>query len=295
MNDQTVLKNGLHKLDASAGRLERRQDARNEENERLAAVVSAGLAPNECGPEMVSIAPARGRVIPFRNAETYLNTDGDVETIDHGAHGRLAMRRGDVFDLMIDQAAKRKKVLGLTTTQIQMGRVYRDLVERHASAGIRCSSVEGLPGGGGSGGGFMDAVLDQGSQIDYWRSLIGDGLAMDIRRVRPSKRGERIAIKAQRLVDMVCLEDKSISHVLYVHGWSNRGDSITKLTIALGECLERMAGPVRAQRTQSATFGAQDMADSGFEQVRHKNGEIVAGRYQGIPSDTLGKTKGVDA
>ncbi|RKX66491.1 MAG: hypothetical protein DRP42_03050 [Tenericutes bacterium] len=88
-------------------------------------------------------------------------------------------------------------------------------------------------------------------------------------------------IRAQVLVDMVCLEEKSISHVLYVHGWAG-GNNQEKLCTALGECLERMAGPVRQQRTQSATFGVQDMNDSGYEQVRHKNGEIVAGRYQAV-------------
>ena len=269
-------------FDASVGRMGRRLDARRGEDKRLAGVVASGLAPVECGPEMVSIAPARGRVIPFRNAETYLNADGDVETVDHGAHGRSAMRRADVFDLMIDQAAKRKKVFGLTITQIQMGRDYRDLVERHASAGVRCSSIEGMPGGGGDGTGFMDAVLDQGRQIDRWRTLIGDGLAMDVRRVRPSQRGERIAIKALDLVDRVCLEDKSISAVLKAHGWSNYGANITKLAHALSECLDQMSGPVKLQRTQSATFGGQNMAESGYEPVRRTNGDIVAGRYMRI-------------
>ena len=275
--------NKLTDFDASVGRMERRREARRAEEKRLAAVVAAGLAPSECGPEVVPIAPARGRVIPFRDAETYLNAKGDVETVDHGAHGRSGMRRADVFDLMIDQAAKHKKAPSLSIAQIQMGRSYRDLVERHASAGVRCSSIEGMPGGGGGDGtGFMDAVLDQGRQIDRWRTLIGDGLAMDVRRVRPSQRGERIAIKALDLVDRVCLEDKSISAVLKAHGWSNYGANITKLAHALSECLDQMSGPVKLQRTQSATFGGQNMAESGYEPVRRTNGDIVAGRYMRI-------------
>ena len=263
---------------ASVGRMERRRDARRGEDERLADVVAAGLAPNECGPEMVSIAPARGRVIPFRNAETYINADGDVETVDHGSHGRSAMRRADVFDLMFDQAAKHKKAPVLSIAQVQMGRSYRDLVERHASAGVRCSSTEGMPGGGGDGTGFMDAVLDQGRQIDRWRSLVGDGLAMDVRRVRPSQRGERVAIKALVLVDMVCLEEKSISDVLKAHGWAG-GKNQEKLSSALANCLDSMVGPCRSQQTEAATFGDQNMSESGYQPVRRKNGDLVAGRY----------------
>jgi len=272
------MKNQLTEFEASVGRMERRTLARNSEEQRLAEMVAAGLAPKECGLEVVPIAPARGRVIPFRDADTYLNTKGEVETVDHGAHGRLAMRRADVFDLMIDQAAKRKRVFGLTTTQIQMGRDYRDLVERHASAGVRCSSIEGMPGGGGDGTGFVDAVLDQGRQIDRWRSLVGDGPAMDVRRVRPSQRGERVAIKALVLVDMVCLEDKSISEVLRAHGWAG-GKNQEKLSCALAGCLDKMTGPTRSQQTQSATFGDQNMAESGYEPVRRTNGDLVAGRY----------------
>ncbi|GEM_PF-457198 len=280
MNDQTVLKNDLSEIDASAGRLERRHDARNAENERLAAVVAAGLAPSECGPEMVSIAPARGRVIPFRSAETYLDAGGEFQTIDHGAYGRSAMRERDVFDVMIDKASK-KKGAPFTYAQVQMGRDYRDLVERHASAGVRCSSVEGMPsGGGGDGTGYMDAVIDQGKQIDHWRKLIGNGLAMEIRRVRPSKRGERVVIKARKLVDMVCIEGKTISQVLHVHGWKIGGPNVTKLSNALCECLDRMAGTNRKGGIVSATYGVQSMADIGYEPVLGRTGEMVAGRYQ---------------
>ena len=124
----------------------------------------------------------------------------------------------------------------------------------------------------------MDAVLDQGRQIDRWRSMVGDGLAMDVRRVRPSQRGERIAIKALVLIDMVCLEDKSISAVLKAHGWAG-GKNQEKLNCALANCLDRMVGPIRSQQTQSATFGDQNMAESGYEPVRRQNGDLVAGRY----------------
>lgn len=271
----------LSQIDAAFGRMERRQEARRGEDKRLAAVIAAGLAPKECGPEVVPIAPARGRVVTFRDPKTYLNADGDVETVDHGAHGRSAMRRGDVFDLMIDQAAKRKKVLGLSSTQIQMGRDYRDMVERHISAGVRCSSIEGMPSGGGGASGFMDAVLDQGKQIDLWRRRVGEGFAMDVRRVRPSKRGVRCAIKARVLVDMVCLEELTIIDILKSHGWAG-GENVAKLTIALARCLDDMMGPTRPQRSQSVSFGSQSMADSGFEPVRRENGEIVAGRYQEV-------------
>ena len=72
---------------------------------------------------------------------------------------RSAMQRADVFDVMMAKAASNGKPAPFTRAQVAAGRYYRDLVERHACAGIRCSSVEALRSGGGDSGSFIDAVL----------------------------------------------------------------------------------------------------------------------------------------
>jgi len=193
-----------------------------------------GAAPEVSGTETVAVAPARGPVVKIDIPETYLAADGTVVTLSAGVHGRRPVRRRDVFDRMGDC---------LTSAQIAIGRDYRALTERHTSAGVRCSSLEASRSGGGSGGGWIDAVLTDRARLAALHRRIGDGSALAVRRLRPSSRGSRTSITDRRLVDMVCLEDATLSGVLRARGWAQRGAARAALRQALAAALERMVAP----------------------------------------------------
>ncbi len=86
----------------------------------------------------------------------------------------------------------------------------------------------------------MDRVLRDKAEIERLRRRIGDGTAMVVRRIRPSKRGSRVNITDRALVDMVCLEDRSLSEVLRAHSWVLNGTTTQAVLAALGDALERM-------------------------------------------------------
>lgn len=237
---------------------DRRMSVRQaEEAARIAAAKARGRVPEQCGPEIPE-APARGAFRVFEPKRLYPDGKDGYEVRPAGYRGRAAIRNADAFDVMTAAAARRKKPSPFTASQVSMGRHYRDLVERHACAGVKCSSLEApRSGGSGQGGGFIDAVLRDREEIDRLRRRIGDGVAMEVRRVRPSQRGTRVAIPDRRLVDLVCIEEKTISDVLKAHGWTASGKTVTALAQALGRALDRMAGPVRKPGTATVHYGDQ--------------------------------------
>lgn len=216
------------------------------EQERIAAVLARGHVPADCC-DKIPVAPARGPFRVVQPQQFYPDGEEGYAVKGAGYRGRKVMQMADAFDVMAAKAARHKKGSPFTASQINMGRHYRDLVERHACAGVKCSSVEALrAGGSGQGGEFMDAVLRDREEIERLRRRIGTGQAMAVRRIRPSKRGSRASITDRRLVDMVCLEERTISDVLKAHGWSVYGDTVKATTRALADALGRMAGPVRS-------------------------------------------------
>ena len=209
---------------------------------RLAGIKARSAVPEICG-DAIAEAPARGAFRVFEPQALYPDGEGGFAVKHAGYRGRSAIQRADVFDVMAAKAARHNKPSPLSPGQVAIGRHYRDLVERHACAGLKCSSIEALrSGGGGRGGDFMDAVLRDREEIDRLRRRIGTGSALVVRRIRPSKRGSRTSIFDRRLVDMVCLEDRPLSDVLKAHGWSVYGDTSTAMTKALGRALESMRG-----------------------------------------------------
>ncbi|QDC11266.1 hypothetical protein FHY55_19405 [Oceanicola sp. D3] len=202
-----------------------------------------GATPEVCGPSIPD-APAREGVVVVETSRYYPKGEGDWEVKPDGYQGRKAMRAKDVFDCMAEQAGRAGSAAPLTPAQVEMGRTYGELVRWHMSAGVRCSSVEAMPSGGGGGGDldWIDRVVIRGREIEQLRQRIGDGLALEVKRVRPSERGERRAISNRMLVDAICIYDMSIPTLIENHGWKEKGSLRKKLHIALAERLDVMAG-----------------------------------------------------
>jgi hypothetical protein len=185
----------------------------------------------------------------FQPSQLYPDGKDDYSSHAAGYRGRSAIQRADVFDVMAARAAGRNKQSPLSKGQVQMGRHYRDLMERYESAGVKCSSAFSIEStGGGSGGDYIDAVLRDREEIDKLHRRMGLGPAMVVRRVRPTIRGSRVQITMRRLVDMVCIEGRTLGDVLRAHGWSVGGRTVKAVTHALCEALDRMAGPVRPSK-----------------------------------------------
>ena len=222
---------------------------------RLAEVRALGFVPAEVGPE-IPTAPARGPVRMVDMMASYPKGDDGFEVKPAGFLGRKTLRLADSFDVMAAKAARHQKPAPFTPAQVAMGRFYRDLVERHESAGVKCSSLESLSQRGGGGSDYMDAVLRDRDQIGALRKRIGVGSAMVVRRIRPSGRGSRTSIMDRRLVDIICLEDGTITDVLLAHGWANDAKLRVALCKALAEVLDRMMGPVHRRGASVAHFGS---------------------------------------
>lgn len=207
--------------------------------ERLAGFKAAHTLPNTMG--AVDFAPARG---PLRAvADLELSRGGLQRQV--GGH----WVRADVFDAMAVSARKSHDRAGtglafvapFSPAQVDIARRYAALTERHSAGGMRCASLEA--GRGGSGGGsFIDAYLAEGAALDAMHHAIGSGVAMRVRRVRPSARGAgRCGLISDRvLVDAVCLMQRPLSAVLKAHGWSAFGDNRAVLRAAMGAALDRM-------------------------------------------------------
>lgn len=224
---------------------------------RMAEVRAMGFVPAEVGPE-IPVAPARGPVRMADMMAAYPKGDDGFEVKAAGFQGRKTLQRADSFDVMAAKAARHRKPSPFSPSQVAMGRFYRDLVERHECAGVKCSSLESLSQrSGGSGTDFMDAVLRDRERIGILRNRIGCGSAMAVRRIRPSDRGSRASIMDRRLVDIVCLEDGTITDVLRAHGWANDTKLRVALQKALAAVLDRMMGPMRRGAASVVRFGSE--------------------------------------
>lgn len=217
---------------------------------RLDAIKTAAAVPVECG-DAIPIAPARGPMVRFTPREARLSDCGGVVVWKSGEDGRDAARVADAFDNMEREAVKYHRRRGddavryvplFSSGQIAAGRDYAMLVERVSASGVKCSSIEAQSGsGGGSGGGREEAMLADFQRLRALQYRIGNGLAKEVRRIRPGGRKRR-AIFARRLVDLVCLDGASIKNVLDRHGWAVDHKSRKALRQSLCAALDRMQG-----------------------------------------------------
>lgn len=225
------------------------------EAQRLCDARASGSVPDGVCPD-APVAPARGPVQVFDMIAAYPKGEDGFEFKHSGFDGRKTMRCADVFDVMAARAAGHGKPSPFSPSQVAMGRFYRDLVEKHAHAGVKCSSLESLSQrSAGNGSDFIDAVLRDRERLQQLHRRIGDGASLVVRRHRPSARGSRSTITDRRLVDMVCIEGMAMSDVLKAHGWSVRSAFIKDLRKALAAALDRMQGPVRRGRIGAVQFG----------------------------------------
>lgn len=214
---------------------------------RVAIVRSAGVVPTACGAE-APVAPARGpaRMVEFMAA--YPKGDKGSEVKPAGHAGRKTVVMLDAIEIMRAQVKRRGGTFALTDEQVGMARLYATLVQNLEAGAVRCVSLEGQTGGGGSREGFTDHRLALHRRVDGLRARIGGGFAMEIRRIRPSKRGDdsmkRANIPDRALVDLVCLHGLTTSEVLARYGWAVKGDTNKAATKALAAALDRMLGPV---------------------------------------------------
>lgn len=218
-----------------------------DEAQRIAAVKAMGQVPDGCCPDIPE-APARGTFRVVEPQALYPDGKDGFVSKPAGYRGRKVMERSDAFDVMEAQA---RKVL-FTPGQKAMGRLYAVLTERLASSGMRCSSVEALRQQAGSGGEYIDAVIRDRRQLEQLQRRIGGGVALQVRRVRPSQRNRKGLILDRTVVDQVCIEGRTIAEVLTKAGWvapgqRAQGKHIKDVRAALCAALDRMAGPVRSE------------------------------------------------
>lgn len=209
----------------------------------MSAVRAVGAVPAGCSSEIVSCAPARGLLVPWRPMVAVPTGDDGWAFVEHGYKGKVGARIGDVFDAMADQAAKAGGPVPFTGGQIDTARRYHAITERVSAGNIKLSSVEGR-GGGGDGRDAMDTYAACCETLRRYHRAIGTGVSMAVRRVRPSARGGpgRRNISDRALVDAVCLGGMTVTEALSAHGWSNRGGNIQAARQALCGALDRMAG-----------------------------------------------------
>lgn len=217
-----------------------------QEAERIAQLKQRATAPASCGPDIVPMAPGRGAVRRFQPGQAVITEAGHVRVTRAGHLGRDALARADAFDVMLAQSARRRPSDGanakplFTTGQIMAGRDYAVLAERYDAAGVRCSSVEAL--GGGGQGSFIDAVIQDGRRLAWMRDKIGDAVVLSPRGAAAhSDRGRRI-IRTRHIVDAVCIEGLTISQLLQSCGWPRTKARVNEIRQALAAALDRMRG-----------------------------------------------------
>ncbi|WP_353472338.1 hypothetical protein PVT71_13675 [Salipiger sp. H15] len=234
-------------------------------------IIATATPPRRCSPA-IPVAPARKTVIAEVPRKAVMTESGPRVVRDDEGLGDRA-RLGDAFDLMDDQARRRHRgvvaqarrthlercaeasaggwreptwqepryVPPFTSGQIAAARDYAALTERCNASGLKCSSLETTRTSSSGGGEREVAVLRDMERLHQFHRRIGDGLAKEVRRVRPGG-VKRMAVRSRTLVDQVCLGGLSLTQVLQAHGWKVDAKSRDALRAALRAALNRMQG-----------------------------------------------------
>lgn len=222
----------------------------------LADIKAMAAVPYQCG-DAIPVAPARGVVLRYTPQELVRGKDGRDRVEWTGYRGRDGARVRDVFDTMTEQAerayanrCKAKKDAAFTPPftwgQVMAGRDYAALTERCNASGVKCSSLEALRQASSGGGCRDEAIFRDFARLRALHRRIGDGLAKQLRRHRPSEssagQAPRRAIRVRYLVDQVCLADRSLSEILKGNGWSGNSKQTRDFRAELCMALDRMQG-----------------------------------------------------
>lgn len=248
-------------------RIEAAEAIKVAEQERIDAVRALGFVPEAVGSDIIA-APARGPIKVFKTVAAYPKGEFEFEYKPAGHKGRKTMRCADNFDVMAAKAARHKKKPPFGSDLVAMARHYRDLVERHANAGLRCSSMESL-GGGGSGGEFIDAVLRDREEIDRLRRRVGVGMALEVKKKVGDRADYRIPITDRDLVDAICLSEMTFTDVLRQWQWvigkkSAQSKHIKALQGSLRKSLHRMRGPMRGGSGPVMHFSTKNLPEGAY-------------------------------
>lgn len=206
----------------------------------VARLSARAVPPPLVSPEIIP-APARGYVEIQRPTEVLMTPSGP-RVHNATADGFHPVRVEDALGGMDREARKSgtAKPDLFTGLQRDTARAYATLHERVQSAGVRCSSVEALGGGGSGGGSFIDAVIADHARLARMQAAIGDGLVLIPRNAQAHADRPRSAIRVADLVDQVCLAGRSLSAVLQAHGWGRQTPQLRTLRLALCGALDRM-------------------------------------------------------
>ena len=204
----------------------------------VARLSARAVPPPLVSPEIIP-APARGYVEIQRPTEVVMTPSGPrvrAASVD-GFH---PVRVEDALGGMDREARKSGSAKPdlFTGLQRDTARAYATLHERVQSAGVRCSSVEAL--GGGGGGSFIDAVIADHESLRRLQAAIGDGLVLIPRNAQAHADRPRSAIRVIDLVNQVCIGGMSLSAVLERCGWGRWSGNRAKLRVALCAALDRM-------------------------------------------------------
>lgn len=207
-------------------------------------LASRGKVPVICDRKEIVPAPARGPVLTFYPREAVITDAGNVRSQRAGRYA--AMKVQDAFDKADVQAARRKQPAPFTPGQRDVGREYAELFTRCQASGLKLSQMNGSGGGGGTAG-VSEAVLADMQRLAWMQRQIGQGVAMAVRRVRPSQRGGDGSRRARNITDAnlvrsFCVDAETLSAVLVAHGWSGRGENKKALHRALCAALDRVRG-----------------------------------------------------
>lgn len=238
-------------LTASRKLVEAHQDAQSArlaaDKARLASVLDAASIPDECGPDIIA-APGRGGFVLQRLVQLIPQGENEFVAAPTGYGHRSAIRTADIFDRMQAQALRAKRPMPLTPGQVAIGRRYRDLVEILEGDGCKLSNLHSS-GGSSDGGNWMDHRLELAAELERLQRRVGRGIALKIRRIRPSLRAIREAGEDPRglfsdldIVHRVCVEDWSATDVLRHFRWQLNSRNKKAVAEALSAALMRMIG-----------------------------------------------------
>lgn len=240
------------KLAATWSRIETRDTNLSAEAQRISDIKASGHVPIECG-DAIPAAPARGPVRSFDPIARYPDGKDGYVLKSSGYRGRKALALADPFDQLRYYAARARKPAPFTKLQEDAGRHYRDLTLDLQSRGFAHSSLCSTPRGSSSGRDFMERYSDDQRQLLALQHRIGNGVALPVRRLRPSERGSKRGILDRDLVDLFVLHEKTLSDILLKHGWKANGKTRATLLAALGATLDRLATPLSGNHLRHAS------------------------------------------